>query len=444
MTAIDLKISTKQREFISATEDEVLYGGAAGGGKSYGQLIDALLFALKYPKSKQLIFRRTFAELDNSLIRVSRDLFPGAIAGYNGSKYSYTFVNGSIIDFGYMSTEDTVHRYQSSEYDIIRFDELTHFTETMYTYMLSRIRGANPYPKQMKSSTNPGGIGHGWVRKRFIDLAPPNTTITTPTGTRKFIPAKVQDNNFLMKADPEYITRLNNLPEEERKALLYGSWDVFSGQYFTEWDRAKHVIEPFTIPKEWRRFRSMDWGYNDPCAVLWYAVGPDGRVYVYREATFEQTLSRDVADRVRELSEGESIAYTVISPDAWQHRGLTDIAGESIADTFTSRGVPVIKADNSRVIGWNRCREFLADMPDGLPGVQIFSGCLKLIETLPQMIYDEKNVEDVADGLPDHWSESFRYGLMSRPRPARAKIIVPPKPYNPLDEPKRRRDNFAF
>ena len=314
-----------------------------------------------------------------------------------------------------------MYQYQSAEYDVIRFDELTHFTEFMYVYMMSRLRGANPYPKQMKSSTNPGNVGHGFVRKRFIDIAPPDTTINTPNGTRRFIPAKVQDNAFLAQSDPEYVRRLENLPEEEKKALLYGSWDVFKGQYFTEWDRAVHVIDPFPIPPDWKRFRAMDWGYNDPCAIGWFAVGPDQHIYLYRELTMQETLSRDVAKRIVELSDGEKIAYTVASPDMWQNRGHSDIEGESIAETFMRNGVPLIKADNARVIGWQRVRENLATAPDGKPYVQVFNTCLKLIETIPLMIYDDKNVEDVGDNLPDHWCEMFRYGLMSRPAPSRAK-----------------------
>lgn len=421
MKSIDIEITERQEAFINAKEDEVLYGGAAGGGKSYGQLIDAYLYALKYKGSKQLILRRTFPDLEKSLIRVSRDMYRRDLCEYNASKHTYRFINGSIIDFGYINNEADVYQFQSAEYHVIRFDELTHFTEFMYVYMLSRVRGADDYPKQVKSTTNPGNVGHGFVRARFIDIAPPDTVIQTPHGTRRFIPAKVQDNKFLVDADPEYVRRLENLPEEEKKALLYGSWDVFKGQYFTEWNRDIHVIEPFKIPADWKRFRSMDWGYNDPCAIGWFAVGPDQHIYMYRELTLQETLSRDVAKRMIELSEGEKIAYTVASPDMWQHRGQSDIEGESIAETFARNGVPLLKADNARVIGWQRVRENLAKAPDGKPYVQVFKNCLKLIETIPLMIYDDKNLEDVADNLPDHWCEMFRYGLMSRPAPSKLK-----------------------
>jgi len=439
---INITISKKQQAFITATEDEVLYGGAAGGGKSYGQLIDAYLYALRYKKSKQLILRRTFPDLEKSLIRVSRDLYRPDLCEYNGSKHTYTFINGSIIDFGYINNESDVYQYQSAEYDVIRFDELTHFTEFQYTYLISRCRGANDYPKQIKSSTNPGNVGHGWVRSRFIDVAPPDTTIRTETGTRRFIPAKVQDNMFLMESDPDYIRRLQNLPEEEQKALLHGSWDVFKGQYFAEWDRDRHVIRPIEIPPDWRRVRSIDWGYNDPCAVLWYAIGPEGRCYVYRELTLRETLASAVAERIVELSQGESISYTVASPDMWQKRGHADIDGENIAETFARHGVPLTRADNSRVIGWNRVREFLSDAPDGRPMIQIFEGCLELIRTIPLMIYDDHNVEDVADGLPDHWCESLRYFCMSRPSPIRPKPEKKPIPYSPFETRRRVRSGF--
>ena len=439
MKDIDLSITRKQKQFIDASETEVLFGGAAGGGKSYAQCIDALLFALKYPGSKQLLLRRTFPELELSILRTVREMYPAEIWRYNVQQHTGRFLNGSVVDFGYINSEQDLTRYQSAEFDVIRFDELTHFTEEMYRYLFSRLRGANSFPKQIKSSTNPGSVGHGWVKARFIDPAPANTVITTAQGTRRFIPSKVQDNRFLMENDPEYIERLKNLSENEQKALLYGSWDVFEGQYFTEWDREKHVIEPFTVPEDWRRFRSMDWGFNDPCCVLWYAVGPDGTLYVYREMYVRQVMSPDLADRVKELSEGEKIAYTAASPDMWAERGIADISGVTIAEVFASHGVPLIKADNTRVPGWQRVREYLQVPEGGRPRLQIFSTCTNLIRTLPVMTYDAHRVEDVGDGLEDHACESLRYGIMSRPRPAPVKAERKLPAYDPLaDAPKRR------
>ena len=168
---INLNVTKKQKLFIDAKESEVLFGGAAGGGKSYGQMVDALIFALTHPRSKQLVLRRTFAELDKSLIRTALSLYPKEIYTFNSSSHTGKFKNGSIIDFGYCANENDVYQYQSAEYDVIRFDELTHFTEAQYLYLISRVRGANSYPKQIKSSTNPGGVGHSWVKERFVDGA---------------------------------------------------------------------------------------------------------------------------------------------------------------------------------------------------------------------------------------------------------------------------------
>ena len=164
----------------------------------------------------------------------------------------------------------------------------------------------------------------------------------------------------------------------------------------------------------------MDWGYNDPCCVLWHAVGPENRIYTYREMYVTQTLARDVADRVRDLSTGERIAYTVVSPDMWQTRGTHDIEGENIAEIFGAHGVPCLKADNNRVIGWQQMHEFLADAPDGRPRWIIFDTCENLIRTLPMLTHDDHKVEDVSDKCEDHAPEAARYGLMSRPRPAKA------------------------
>ncbi len=200
-----ISVTEKQKLFIDATESEVLFGGAAGGGKSYGQMVDTLLFALKYPGSKQLVLRRTFAELDKSLIRLSLSIFPNKLYSFNSSSHTGKFINGSCVDFGYCATENDVYQYQSAEYDVIRFDELTHFTEAQYVYLISRVRGANSFPKQIKSSTNPGGVGHAWVKERFVDPSPEGKAFMGNNGIdRIFIPSFLDDNGFLMKSDPNY------------------------------------------------------------------------------------------------------------------------------------------------------------------------------------------------------------------------------------------------
>jgi hypothetical protein len=246
---VNIDITKKQKLFISATASEVLFGGAAGGGKSYGQTVDAFLFALKYPGSKQLLLRRTFAELDKSLIRTVLSWYPRKVFSYNSSSHTGKFSNGSVLDFGYCASENDVYQYQSAEYDVIRFDELTHFTEMQYVYLISRVRGSNGFPKQIKSSTNPGGVGHSWVKNRFVDPSPPNTQFVGSDGmSRIFIPSLLTDNTFLMSSDPDYQRRLEALPDSEKRALLYGDWDIFEGQYFEEFNRDIHVCAPFQIP----------------------------------------------------------------------------------------------------------------------------------------------------------------------------------------------------
>ena len=251
-------VTKKQLAFLKADATEVLFGGAAGGGKSYGQLVDALRYAVRYPCSKQLILRRTYAELEKSLIRTSLGLYPKDIYSYNASQHTGKFKNGSLIDFGYCATENDVFQYQSAEYDVIRFDELTHFTEFQYIYLISRLRGTSGYPKQVKSSTNPGGVGHVWVKERFIDPAPPETLFFAGDTSRLFIPSRIDDNHFLTAGDPDYKKRLLHLPESQRRALLYGDWNIFEGQYFHEFAEHLHVCDPFPIPDSWRRFRSID------------------------------------------------------------------------------------------------------------------------------------------------------------------------------------------
>ena len=365
-TTLDLNITKTQLQFINSTADEVLFGGAAGGGKSYGQLIDALLFALKYPRSHQLILRRTFPELEHSLIMNSLLIYPTSAAKYKTSDRKWIFLNGSVIEFGYCASETDVLRYQGAEYDIVRFDELTHFTEGQYTYLLSRVRGVNDYPKQIKSSTNPGGIGHTWVKSRFIDGFEPGMEHTTDDGTKRlFIPSFVQDNKFLMQADENYIKRLGQLPENERRALLYGEWDIFDGQVFSEWRnnpkgyktrRNTHVIKPFKIPKEWRRFRSFDFGYSKPFAVSWYAVDYDGRVYNYRELygctgkpdVGVRWTAQKIAEKIREIeSEEESGLHItgIADPAIWNSTGSSD---GSIADGALRR---ILRKGKKRPLG---------------------------------------------------------------------------------------------
>lgn len=412
---MEFDITLKQKQFIEAGASEVLFGGAAGGGKSYAQLIDAFLFALQYPRSKQLILRRTFPELEKSLIRVANDIYPRSEFRYNASKHVGKFRNGSIIDFAYCDKKSDIYKYQSAEYDVIRFDELTHFEEEMYVYLLSRVRGTNGYPKQIKSSTNPGGIGHSWVKSRFIDVGAPNQE----HDGKIFIPAMVQDNVFLMENDPGYVKRLEKLSEKDKQALLFGNWDIFDGQYFTEWNRKIHVIEPFEIPKDWRRYFVMDYGL-DMLAGYWIALDMYGRAYVYKEIYESGRIISEAAKRIRALTD-EEIYANIAPPDLWNRRQDT---GKSAAEIFAENGVCLVRANNDRVQGWYNLKEWLRPCPneqgETIAPLRIFSNCLNLIRTLPSVAMDGKNPNDVAREPHEltHAPDAIRYFVAGRPTPA--------------------------
>ena len=415
---VDIKLTKKQKQFIDADCDEVLYGGAAGGGKSFGQIVDAFLCALKYEGIRQLILRTSFPELERSLILTAQEIIPKSICSYNAARHRLTFRNGSVIEFGYLSNDSAVTQYQSAEYDIIRFDELTHFSEYQYTYMQSRIRGVNSFPKQIKSSTNPGSVGHAWVKERFIDIAPPGEIVNIGGRTRVFIPAKLTDNGFLMESDPEYIKRLEALPENEKKALLYGDWDIFEGQFFPEFSRERHVIMPCPLPKYDKRFASLDYGL-DMTACYLYAVSELGEVYVYRELYETGLTLSEAAVKIKEMCEGENISYIAASPDLWNRRQDTGFSGVEI---MARAGLTCLtRADNRRIPGWRVLREYLRE--SGGRKIRIFSTCRNLCRTLPALTFDKSGNGDASDAPHEitHAPESLRYGIMSRPQSAAKK-----------------------
>lgn len=418
---MEVTVTRRQRQFITAQADEVLFGGAAGGGKSYGQLVDALLYALQYPGSRQLVLRRTLPELERSLVRASLALYPDSLYCYHAAAHSGRFDNGSLIDFGYCDLERDVYRYQSAEYDVIRFDELTHFTESMYLYLLSRLRGANPFPKAVKSATNPGGVGHQWVKKRFIDIGPPDTVYGFDGGSRLYLPARVQDNGFLMRADPGYVRRLENLPDREKKALLYGDWDLFEGQYFSMWDRRVHVVRPFAIPGHWRRYFTMDYG-RDMLAGFWLAVDEHGRAVVYREVYRPGLLAGEAAELVRSMTQ-ENVSAHYAPPDLWNRHGDT---GRSTADIFAQHSIGLVRAQNDRVQGWYDLAEWLRPFADEqgqrTAALRVFDCCPNLIRTLPALQYDARNPNDTAREPHEltHAPDAIRYFVAGRPAPGAA------------------------
>lgn len=404
MPELTIHRTPKQKQFCEAEQYEVLFGGAAGGGKSYGQLIDALLYAIRYKGSKQLILRRTYKDLERSIIDVHLGLYPKKPGyRYNASSHKGTFDNGSTIEFGYCDAESDWMQYQGAEYDVVRFDELTHFTETQYLKISSRVRGANNFPKHVKSSTNPGGPGHQWVKARFIDPAPPETAFDSEIKglQRIFIPSMATDNTYLMALDPLYIERLKQLPDEERKAMLYGEWDLYAGQYFPEFKRTTHVVEPFAIPDNWRRYYTMDYGLDMYAAFL-IAVDEAGNAYVYREI-YEKDLIVSASieraqDHFREMFDNKDYFTFLAPPDLWNRRQEN---GKSVVDYWYDKGIALTKTSNDRINGWACVKEFLAlrknEFGEMVPKLKVFSNCTNLIRTLPALQHDDRNPNDVAD-----------------------------------------------
>lgn len=422
--SLKIAVTKRQKAFLDATESEVLFGGAAGGGKSYGQIVDALLFALRYPGSKQLILRRTFAELDRSLIRTSLALYPRGVYTFNASSHTGRFRNGSCIDFGYCAAENDVFQYQSAEYDCVRFDELTHFTESQYVYLISRVRGANGFPKQIKSSTNPGGVGHAWVKARFVDPAPPNTPFEGTAGMQRiFLPSFLSDNRFLAQKDPSYEKRLLALPPREQKALLHGDWNIFEGQYFSEFSAASHVCTPFEIPIGWRKYRTIDYGL-DRLVCLWIAVSPDRVAYVYREYAASHlpigASARAILDRT---PRSEDIYATLAPPDLWSR---SQESGRSKAILFAENGLHFTRTANDRETGWLCIKELLSDTGGGVR-LKIFSTCTELLRCLPALRIDRVRPTDCANEPHEitHAPDALRGFAIFYARPAKSEARGP-------------------
>ena len=391
----------KQMEFFRAKARFVGYGGARGGGKSWSVRNKARLMALRYGGIRILILRKTFPELRENHILPLRVALAG-MAIYRDSEKAFTFPNGSRIVFGYCATESDVTQYQGQEYDVIFMDEATQFTEYQFNTLTACVRGANAFPKRMYLTCNPGGVGHAWVKRLFIDREfrgseQPEDYI--------FISAKVTDNPVLLRQDPGYVRMLQNLPHGLREAWLDGSWDVFAGQYFTEWDRKVHVCEPFTPPSWWRWYVTMDYGLDMLAAYL-IAVDERGRAYVTREVYrgrdegqgCQGLIISEAAQAVKQLAQGVKVYEWMAPPDLWNRRQET---GKSVADIFAEHGIYLTRTSNDRVAGWLAVKEWLQVYQDE-QGIQtaklkIFRGCENLIRCLPQLQYDEHSPSDVSN-----------------------------------------------
>lgn len=438
--------------------DELLFGGARGGGKSDFLLGDFLQDIHLGPVWRGIIFRKSYPELEELLVR-AKEIFLPLGAQYKVSEKTFVFHTGATLKFRHIETEGDADLYQGHQYTWIGWDELGNWPNlNAYKKLKACLRSAHGVPnKRIRCSANPGGVGHHAVKNYFIDPAPPLNIIRSvdedsAVTTRMFIPSRVYDNKILMRNDPGYIARLREIGSPELvRAWLEGDWSVITGAYFPEFSIAKHVLRPFPIPSYWLRFRSMDWGSASPFSVHWHAVSdgyllpnglliPQGAIVTYREFygcvpgkvnEGVRWAANRVGRRIVELERGETISYGVIDPSAFKWDG-----GPSHAERMAKEGAFFRKADNNRIGGWDTVRDrlcgILDDVPlpqDGGPQADILSNtvlvgipmwycfdtCIHLIRTLPALQHDMDNPEDCDTDGEDHAPDDLRYALMSRP-----------------------------
>ena len=406
-----------QEDFLAASETDVLYGGAAGGGKSYAMLVDPLRYAHR-AAHRGLIIRRSMPEL-RELIDKSRELYPKAFPGckYKEVEKLWNFPSGAKIEFGFLERDADVYRYQGQAYSWIGFDEITHLpTEFSWNYLASRLRTTDSeITCYMRCTANPGGVGATWVKKRYIDPSPPHESFEGSDGlSRKFIPARLQDNPFLAR-DGNYEKMLKALPPTQRQQLLEGNWDVAEGAAFTEFLPHLHVITPFEIPVHWERVKGIDYGYASESACIWGTVDPsDGTLIIYRELYRKGLLGTELAEMITDMEMQDPFSVQgVLDTACWSRTGTT---GPTIGETLVRAGHKLRRADKNRIQGKIQIHEYLKVMQSGRPRIQIFNTCPNLIRELQSIPLDKRNPEDVDTHAPDHAYDALRYLIMSRPR----------------------------
>ena len=435
-----------QTQFLAASEREVFYGGARGGGKSYAMLIDPLRYCDKQ-HHRALLLRRSMPEL-RDMINHSQRLYGQAYPGakWREQEKEWRFPSGARIEFGYAENLTDVLRYQGQSYTWIGIDELPQYpTPEIYNFLRSSLRSVDPeIPVFMRATGNPGNVGSLWVKEMFVDPAEPNKAfdvhISTVAGeksiTRRFIPAKLQDNPYLMQTD-DYLIMLSSLPEVQRKQFLEGDWGAFENSAFPEFDITTHIVQPFDIPRNWLRFRTCDWGYSSAACVLWIAVDFDNNFWVYREHYTQRVTADLFARQVLEKEHDEYIRYGILDSSTWARRGD---AGPSIAETMIKevwKWRPSDRSPRSRVAGKLELHKLLTkDIDTGQPKLKIFSNCTNLIRTLPMLPIDKNNPEDVDTHAEDHAYDALRYGVMSRslhPKSYEANKYTEKEKFKPAD-----------
>ena len=462
------KPSDKQTLFFRDRHKYVCFGGARGGGKSWAVRVKAILLCERYPGIICCIVRKTYPELRaNHIKQLKKMLRCGAsdkkdrLAAYNDAEKTITFPNGSTILFRYLDTESDEGRFQGTEVDVLFIDEATQHPEQRWDILRACLRGVNDYPKRIYLTCNPGGVGHEWVKRLFIDRK-------YKEGERpeeySFIQSLVTDNKALLRAQPDYIDQLKSQPRKRREAWLYGRWDVFEGQFFEDFcetpdlDAAKeagfdltaeecrqqrrfvHVIDPISLsrgePSHWTICRSYDFGYGKPFSCAWWAVDYEGTIYrvmEYYGCTGEPneglklTPDQQFAEIARIESEhpwfrGKRIDG-VADPSIWDGS-----RGESVADTAARHGIFFTPGDNKRIPGWMQVHYRLQFDEQGYPRMYVFSNCKDFLRTIPSLVYDEHKPEDLDTSLEDHIADETRYFCMSRPvkpiRPVARRTVI--------------------
>ena len=420
--------SERQQLFHDATEFDVLYGGAAGGGKSVALVAEGLRACARYPGLRTLLIRRTFDELEESIFPALRKFDYGRALGgkWNGGKHELNFSNGSVFRFRYMETLQHASRRQGGEYQLLLVDELALMVPGVVELLkFERMRASGTQPViGVRASSNPGGPNHGPTKQRYIDLTDHGEKVATDDNglTIRFIHAKATDNPHL---DAGYHMRLNSIPDPARRAAMRdGDWDQFAGMIFKEVNRELHTIEPISLPASWRRYQGVDWGFAAPWAAIWGAVDEDGRVWIYREIYKTQVGETDQAQQILAAEADDERVLVRWADDAmWATRGEQ----KPIADIYAEEGVALTKAGSAhttRVTGWQRWHSYLAEGPacymhraqgrETCPMIHIFRTCTNLISELTSLPYATVgNPEDSDPHAPDHAMDASRYLLVN-------------------------------
>lgn len=447
----------KQELFLRDKHRHVAFGGARGGGKSWAVRAKCIILAAHRPGIHQMIVRRTYPELYANHIKPIKQLLSIGVKGnpikYNDSRKEILLPNGSSITFGYCATDADTDRYQGTEVDILYLDEATQLSEAQIKDLNACVRGTGAYPRRTYYTCNPGGKSHGYIKRLFVDR---DYLEGEHPEDYAFIQSLVFDNSVLMESDPEYVRALEALPEAKRKAWMYGDWDSFVGQVFAEWrnDQAHyqdrrwtHVIEDIEdIPASWQIYRGFDFGYSKPFSVCWFALDHSGRLYLIKEwygctaqaNTGIMLTAQEIADGIAERERTDPrlkgrIIHGIADPAIWERSH-----GESIEDMFEQRHVYFDKGDHTRLAGLMQFHYRLAFDEQGYPMFYCCKSCKQFIRTIPQLIYDDKHVEDIDTELEDHIYDATRYVFMAHPLNPRKNIkrftaADPLPPEDPLE-----------